>query len=380
MRTFNFSYRIIIIAVSVLFLVNSAYAQTPLTSPAHIGLVYPLSSNGKNAAAYTNHFSLHIIAGLSKAETGAAIAGISNIVKESSTGVLIAGISNHVGYTVHSGQIAGFMNQVKHDANGVQIAGFLNMAESMKGVQAAGFANLVSKDADGTQVAGFINKARNITQPQVAGFTNITHKGNVQVAGFFNKADEVHTQVAGFINIAKKVKGVQVAGFINIADSSECPIGLINIVKGGERQVSVSIDETTTLIGAFKSGGRTLYGILGAGYNLKNTATPMYALRIGIGAHLPLLSHFRLNVEGTNTFMTTFKGDGEYNRQTLGIYPAYRFGSRVEVFAGPTFNYLSTKHGLGEDLVSHYIWSEHVSNNRFRGGYIGAAGGVQVRL
>ena len=193
-----------------------------------------------------------------------------------------------------------------------------------------------------------------------------------------NKAEDVHTQIAGLINIAKKVKGVQVAGFINIADSSEYPIGLVNIVKGGEKQVSVSIDETATMIAAFKSGGRVLYGILGVGYNVKNS-TSLYALQAGIGAHWYLLSHFRLNLEATNTVLTDFKV-GYYNRQSLGIFPAYRFGRRVEVFAGPTLNYVHTERGVGEDLVSHYIWSENVRNNRFNGAYIGAAGGVQVRL
>lgn len=377
MRTFNFSNRIVIIVASILSLASTAFAQTPLTSPAHIGFVYPLSSNGKNAAAYTNHFSLNIIAGLSKAETGAAIAGISNIIKDSATGVQIAGFSNHIGRTSRSVQLAGFMNQVKHDANGAQVAAFLNLDGSLKGFQAAGFANIVSKDVDGTQLGGFMNMARNNSEAQISGFTNITNKGNIQVTGFMNKADDVHVQVAGFLNVAKKVKGVQV-GFINIADSNECPIGAINIIKGGEKQVSVSIDETTTIMAAFKSGGRILYGILGAGYNAKNS-TSLYALQAGIGAHLPLLSHFRINTEATATFMTAFKG-GEFHRQTLGIYPAYRFGSRVEVFAGPTFNYVESKHGLGVDLVNHYIWSEDVRNNRFNGAYIGAAGGVQVRL
>ena len=377
MRTFNFSNRIIIIVVTILSLASTAFAQTPLTSPAHIGFVYPLSSNGKNAAAYTNHFSLNIIAGLSKAETGAAIAGISNVIKDSATGVQIAGFSNHIGRTSRSVQVSGFMNQVKKDANGAQLTGFLNLDGSLKGFQAAGFANIVSGDVDGTQLAGFMNMARNNSQAQISGFTNITNKGDIQVTGFMNKAEEVHVQVAGFLNVAKKVKGVQV-GFINIADSNDCPIGVVNIVKGGEKQVSVSIDETTTVMAAFKSGGRILYGILGVGYNAKNS-TSLYAIQVGIGAHLPLLSHFRINAEATNTFMTAFKG-GEYHRQTLGIYPAYRFGNRVEVFAGPTFNFVSSRRDVGVDLVNHYIWSEDVSNNRFRGAYIGAAGGVQVRL
>ncbi|MGF6850479.1 hypothetical protein QFZ51_005714 [Chitinophaga sp. W3I9] len=379
MRTFYFSSRIICFFVSVLFFVTAAYAQTPLTSPAHIGFVYPLSSNGKNAAAYTNHFSLHIIAGMSKAETGAAIAGISNIIKDSATGVQVAGFSNHIGKTFHAVTVAGFMNQVKTSANGVMVASFLNLSGSLQGFQMAGFANLVRQDVKGTQIAGFMNMGANNSQAQVAGFTNIVKKdANVQIAGFMNKAENVHTQITGFLNIAKKVKGVQI-GFINIADSSECPIGVINIVEGGEKQVSVSIDETATTIASFKSGGRILYGILGVGYNFKDNPNPLYALQAGIGAHLPLLSHFRINAEATTLVLSDFK-KGYYHRQTLGIFPAYRFGSRVEVFAGPTLNFVQTEHAVGAELSNHYVWSEHRNNDKFHGGYIGGTAGVQVRL
>lgn len=379
MRTFYFSSRIICFFVSVLFFATAAHAQTPLTSPAHIGFVYPLSSNGKNAAAYTNHFSLHIIAGVSKAETGAAIAGISNIIKDSATGVEVGAFSNHIGKTFHAATVAGFMNQVKTSGNGAMVAGFLNMAGSMHGFQMAGFANLVPHNVEGTQVAGFMNMAANNSQVQVAGFTNIAKKdANVQVAGFINTSENVHSQVAGFINIAKKVKGVQV-GFINIADSSECPIGAINIVKGGEKQVSVSIDETATTIASFKSGGKILYGILGVGYNLKDNPDPLYALQAGIGAHWPLLSHFRINAEATTMVLTDFK-KGYYHRQSLGIFPAYRFGSRIEVFAGPTFNFVQTEHGVGEGINNHFIWSEYRRHNKFHGAYIGGTAGVQVRI
>ncbi|PSL47784.1 hypothetical protein CLV51_102644 [Chitinophaga niastensis] len=379
MKTFNLSSKIILSLGAFFCFAIAANAQSHLTSPANIGLVYPLSSNGKNAAAYTNHFSLHIIAGVSKSETGAAIAGISNIIKDSATGVQVAGFSNHIGSTWHSVQIAGFMNQVKKSADGAQIAGFMNLDSSLNGPQVAGFANIVKQDVTGTQVAGFMNTAKSNSQVQVSGFLNNAKTANVQVVGFMNKADEVHSQVAGFINIAKKVKGVQVAGFINIADSSEYPIGLINIVKGGEKQVSVSIDETATMIAAFKSGGRVLYGILGAGYNVKNSGNSLYAMQAGIGAHFYLLSHFRLNLEATNMALTDFKVS-YYNRQSLGIFPAYRFGRRVELFAGPTLNFVHTKNDVGVDLRSHYMWSETVGDNKFHAAYIGAAGGLQVRL
>ncbi|MBO9727510.1 MAG: hypothetical protein J7623_02600 [Chitinophaga sp.] len=376
MRTNYINYRIIVIVIAVITYANTVFSQT---APAHIGLIYPLSSNGKNAANYTNHFSLNIIAGVSKAETGVAIAGISNIIKDSATRLQVAGFSNHIGSASHSAQFAGFMNQVKNSTSGSQIAGFMNLDGSMKGFQAAGYANFVKGDVDGTQIAGFMNTARSNTQAQVAGFGNFSGSAKAQIAGFMNKATEVNTQIGGFINIAKKVKGVQV-GFINIADSSACPIGVINIVKGGEKQVSLSIDESATMIAAFKSGGRILYGILGVGYNLKDNPDPLYAIQAGIGAHSPqLFPHFRINVEAKNTFMTNLKSSAYYNRQSLGAYAAYSFG-RFEIYAGPTFNYLETEDGLGQDLVGHYIWSEHVRYNRFHAIYVGAAGGVQVRL
>jgi hypothetical protein len=106
-----------------------------------------------------------------------------------------------------------------------------------------------------------------------------------QLAGFINLAENVNTQVAGFINVAGKVKGVQVASFINIADSSDFPIGLVNIVKNGYKGIGVTADESGTVLGAFRSGGRVLYGIVGTGYNFKSDKE-FYVMEAGMGARL----------------------------------------------------------------------------------------------
>ncbi|MBV8252757.1 MAG: hypothetical protein JO154_09120 [Chitinophaga sp.] len=322
---------------------NSSYA------PAHLSLVYPLSTNGKNAADYTNRFSLNILGDVSRSETGICIAGFSNVIKDQAHGVQIAGFSNHIGNTNKAVTIAGFSNIIHQRADGVVLSGF---------------GNFVKEDMMGVQVAGFMNTAANL--------------GGTQVAGFMNKADNAEFQVAGFINIAKKVKGVQVAGFMNIADSCEYPIGLINLVKNGEKQVSLTIDESATAIASFKSGSKHLYGILGAGYNLKSPQH-LYALQAGMGWHLPLLSHLRLNVEGTQTVLTDFK-KGLYSKWTMGGYLAYRFGDRIELFAGPNMNWVSIRDGVGADLISHYIWTKDRANNKFDGMFAGMLAGVQVRL
>ncbi|WP_291914232.1 hypothetical protein [Chitinophaga sp. CB10] len=342
MRTFFLTLAMIVIAAVT-------YAQTSYYAPAHVGIVYPLSTNGTNAAQYTNRFSLHAIAGLSYGETGVILSGFSSIIKDQAQGVQVAGFSNHIGRTNKAVTLAGFTNIIHQRADGITIAGF---------------GNFVKQDQKGIALAGFINTAGNVH--------------GMQIAGFANKAADTKLQVAGFINIAKKVKGVQLAGFINIADSSDYPIGVVNIIRNGEKQVSLTIDESATTIAAFKSGGRALYGILGVGYNFKSSQN-LYALHAGIGWHLPLLSHLRLNVEGTETVLADFK-KGVYSKWTTGGYLAYRFGPRIEVFAGPNINFVHIRDGAGADLISNYIWSKNRSNNRFDGIFAGAQGGVQVRI
>ncbi|MBS1597570.1 MAG: hypothetical protein JST75_05055 [Bacteroidetes bacterium] len=301
----------------------------------HIGLVYPISSNGTNAGEFTNSFSLHAIGGYSKNEIGFALSGMSNVIVDSASGVQIAGFSNHIQNKAHGVQCAGFMNLVKNETDGVQVAGFLNKTGSLKGVQAA---------------------------------------------GFINKSGDVNTQAAGFINIARKVKGVQVAGFINIADSSDYSIGIINLIKHGEKGIGVTVDETTTTLLSFRSGGRIMYGIIGAGYNFKNKNAQLFAWEAGIGAHIPISYQFRINAEATLLSLDDFNKKGDYYKSSLRILPAIRLGDHIELFAGPTLNFVHYSNDLGKDLVTRYQWSKTTSDNHFQGLYVGLIGGVQISL
>lgn len=373
----------------------------------HIGLVYPLSTNGAQAADYTNGTSFHAIVGVSGNEEAFCASGITSIIRHKARGAVISGFSGHVGEGLHGVQASGFLNTAGGRVEGVQASGFLNVSKGLKGVQAAGFGNMtqnaengmqaagfinvsykvhsqiagfanMSGAVQGVQAAGFINAAGNVRGSQVAGFANISHKVHSQVAGFINVAEEVKgVQVAGFINVAKRVKGPQIAGFINIAEKSDYPIGIINIIKEGEKGIGLTIDETATSLLAFRSGGRILYGIIGAGFNLKEERT-RYALEAGIGAHLPLTSRFRINAEAVQLGLTDFK-KGEYAKSSLRILPALKFGDRFELFAGPSINYTNLTKQKGEDLVGGYLWKE-VDNNRLHGLHIGGLLGMQVLL
>lgn len=322
--------------------------QKERTNRVHIGLIYPLSTNGVQAAQYTNYFSLHAIAGLSGTEKGFAASGFLTIVKDSSTSWIMSGFGNIIFNRAKGVQLAGFMNMVKNESEGLQAAGYLNIAGSSKGAQLAGFGNYTRREA------------------------------GVQVAGFFNKATDVHTQVAGFINIAKKVKGAQIAGFINIADNGDYPIGVVNIIKNGEKLIGVTVDETSTTMVTFRSGSRKLYGILGVGANFKTPKTAL-ALEAGIGAHFTASEIFRINIEAASQTLEDFE-KGEYMKASFRVLSAIGIGTRVEIFAGPSFNYTTYTRDRGKDVREHYLWSEVTSSGRFNGLSIGAVLGAHWRM
>ena len=339
---------VLYIAFLVSGIAFSAFAQSDSIRPFHVGLVYPISSNGLKAADYTNRFSLHAIAGLSKNETAAAISGAANIIKQDANGAIISGVINLIGNSANGAQVAGFSNIIKNEANGAQIAGFLNLTGSAESVQIAGFSNLVKGDVKGLQLSGFLNKGKNVSN-----------------------------QVAGFMNIAKNVKGVQLAGLINIADSSDYPIALLNFVKNGEKSVSLSLDETLTGMATFRSGGRILYGILGVGCNFKDDGKSLYAVESGLGAHFRISNGFRINTEIVSQQLSDFK-KGHYSKHNIRVLPAFRLG-RIEIFAGPTINYVNYTQDKGYSFIKNYMWSKNGSKD-FQGIYAGVVGGLKVIL
>lgn len=345
----------------VLQMTTALQAQSSHNAGFHIGLLYPISSNGRLATEYTNHCSFHAIAGVSGNEDGITFSGFANIIRHDARGAQFAGFSNHVQGEAKGAQFAGFLNDIRYQATGVQAAGFANITGSSRGLQLAGFANISRKQA----------------YVQAGGFINLTSVARVQLAGFMNQARDVQgAQVAGFINVAKKVTGVQVAGFINIADSSEYPIGLINIVRNGERSLGLTMDETLTSLVTFRSGGKHLYGILGAGMNVKQ-AKVLQAVEGGLGLHVPVSGHFRINMEGTMLILTDFTV-GHYFRSSYRILPSVRAG-RFELFAGPTFNCVTLSHAKGVNLVSNYAYERKRFRN-FTGLYFGGMAGIQFLL
>ena len=205
---------------------------------AHISVVHSVNTQGSESKNYEYPFSLNLLTGVVGSVKGVEIGGLFNENKRNMTGV----------------QVAGLLNITKNNMNGVQYAGLTNITGPVKGVQVAGLNNM-AQEVSGIQSAGFANIATDV-------------KG-VQISGLYNQA--------------KKLKGFQI-GVINVVDSVEKggTIGLINIVKrNGYREVELSASDYQNIGINYKSGTKTLYTILSAGYNFNKDKLLVAGLGVG---------------------------------------------------------------------------------------------------
>ncbi|MFB5944926.1 hypothetical protein [Albibacterium profundi] len=266
---------------------------------------------------------------------------------------LIYPISNH---GVHAGEYS----------NVLSVHGLAGLSKNERGFSMAGIANLIKEDAQGAQFAGILNQYHNAKGIQMAGLLNLA-KGHVS-----------GVQIAGLLNKAGTVDGVQFAGLMNIADSSDYPVGLVNIIKNGTMSIGLSVDDDQTILASFRSGGRVLYGIIGLGYNLQN-GEQKYAFEGGIGAHLLSRGAFTLNMEVIGSGLIDFEG-GMYNKNSLRLLPAYKLSESIEIYAGPVASHIFTNTEDGKEMIKNTIWKKSLSDGEMSAVNIGFIGGIQIYL
>lgn len=320
--------------VCISLLSSNAFSQQQNQQSAiHLGLVYPLSTHGMSAKQYTNEFSFHAIYGISGGEKSFILSGIGTSVFGNANGTQIAGIFNHI----HGG------------AKGFGLGGVANIAG----------------DVNGTWIAGMFNVTRKTEGFLLAGIGNFS--GDVK--GF---------QFAGVVNKANKVNGIQLAGLINIADSCDYPIGIINIIRNGEKNAGFQFDELQDLMATFRSGSRYTYGILGVGYNLQHS---LIAVEIGLGYHFNCTKQFRIDTELAETKLIDPGHSKTADRSSLRIMPAFSFLSNFHIFAGPSLNFLNGKAEHYKDLFPSWSFSEKTTSKGVKSQwYAGYVAGVQYRF
>ncbi|HEY9003707.1 MAG TPA: carboxypeptidase-like regulatory domain-containing protein [Mucilaginibacter sp.] len=273
----------------------------------------------------------------------------------SSHGMYSSQVANNVSINMLGGYTAG--------AQGVEIGGLFNIDRWDAGfLQAAGLFNVIGGKMNGIQVAGIFNQVLDKTS-------------GIQVAGISNYANEVKgLQFAGIYNVAKKVKGVQLAGLVNVADSSDYPIAPINFIKNGHKSLSLSYDELHYAHLDFRSGGRVLYGLIGAGYNVDYSGK--YAFDIGFGAYFLHRSSFTLDGEYGYEALTSFKKDPD-QISSFRLLAGLNLTKRVRLFVGPTINLAS--YTASEPLVIHgWKVNTYGSGDDINTIYAAAAGGLQL--
>lgn len=258
---------------------------------------------------------------------------------------------------------------------------------STNGIKAGEYTNMfslnllagISKNERAFTLGGLTNIIRNNSAGlQLAGLANyIGNEGSgLQLAGLANISGNVNgVQLAGLINIAKEVSGVQFAGLLNIADRSDYPIGLINIIKEGEMSIAAGYNEIGTAGITFRSGGKVTYGILGVGYNHKTKGNE-FAVLGGFGAHINIASWLRVNNELTGETLENFTDKATF-KVGYALMPAFRIGQHIELFGGPSINYMQT-----DDADNHKmfpgtsLWKKERSS-KLQQIYIGYQAGIQ---
>jgi len=331
-------------------------------SPYQISLIPGLSTHGMFNSQVVNRGSVNLIGGYTAGVDGLEMGGVFNINQKDVRMLQMAGVFNLVGGDADGVQMAGVSNHVVGDVSGLQMGGVSNWTGNAKGVQLAGVINM-AKEMDGVQAAGSVNVATELRGTQLAGVMNVS-------------SGETGSQIAGVVNIGGKVKGIQLAGLINVADSSDYPIGLINIIKNGRKSFSLNTDEAGLAALTFRSGGRVLYGLVGIGYYLTDRELS-YVGEAGIGAHLGNSKGFSLDAEVVNRNITDLK-DREQEQASFRILPELRMGSHFSIYAGPSVNYSYPDKENGRiDKIQGWVLYENDSNGRTL--HIGLSGGLKYR-
>ena len=356
------------------------------------------------------------IVGIVRNKKSLALGGFANIVHEDAYGVQIGGLYNHIGDMGCGLAVAGLANTTLGHYYGAQIGGLWNYATDAKGLMIGGLNNMTRGEFDGLQItglinlvkhnstrlpegwenaeflafrhfdvrgmqlAGLVNIAENVCGVQFAGLTNIAEKVNgAQFSGLVNTAKDVDgLQFTGLVNVARRVRGIQFASILNVAEESDCPIGLINIIKEGDKGIAFTCNMLGNSVVSFRSGGKYTYGILGVGYNSRGN---MYRVvgEAGYGIQIPICRWLDVNNEFKATALG-FSGNNPPRNFSYLLAPSITLWQHCNLFGGPSINYWMSDASIVEGMEPYKeLWHKETGKGVQRL-YIGYQVGVQYVL
>ncbi|WP_229239641.1 carboxypeptidase-like regulatory domain-containing protein [Echinicola soli] len=313
--------------------------------PAQVSLVPRLSTHGMMNSQIINHASFNIIGGYTAGTNGVELGGIFNINRKDANYLQAAGIFNLVGGDVSGVQLAGISNRVLGKASGFQAAGLYNHTGPFTGFQ----------------LAGLHNEATSSKGLQIAGLMNIS-EGNTE------------NQISGLINIGKKVTGFQLTTLLNEADSSAYPIGLINIIKTGEKSFTLGYDELKYSMFTVRTGGTYSYGIVGLAHATEDR-TYNWAIDAGLGLHFVNTKWFDL--DGELVSRTSFgPPETTLSLASMKLLPAFSPHKNIKLFCGPSLNFLM-RQNAEENHIPGWVIEDNSNATRVQAWYMGLSVGLQ---
>lgn len=248
--------------------------------------------------------------------------------------------------------------------NGASFSILAGMSANERNFTFASISNVIANEARGLQFAGISNYIGK--QGQGVAFAGITNTTKGTYKG---------VQLAGLLNTSKDITGLQFAGLLNIAEESDCPIGLVNIVKRGEMGIALTYDILGNGIVSFRSGGKYTYGIIGFGYNHKLSGDNKTVAEAGYGVHIPCYSWFQINNEFKVT--STATSDKPFLNASYSLLPSFKIKKHYNIFGGASLNYSTTTEMDNQTLFpQNNLWKKQ-TDSRLQQLFIGYLVGIQ---
>lgn len=202
----------------------------------------------------------------------------------------------------------------------------------------------------GGQVATVAWAADHMTGAQLGVVDVVTGRATGLQLGVLNIGGTVTGAQIGLVNIASAVHGLQL-GLLNIAQTSDAPVGLLNIITKGEFHLTAWTNETSVANAALKIGGEHVYSLLTLGFNPRGSMHPSWSYGLGLGVRNRWGSWYGELEAGAESLHEL---GGPWNEEQvlstgLRLNVGYQVFKGVAVFAGPQ---LFTVIGLGTSQVS----------------------------
>jgi hypothetical protein len=352
-----------------------------------------VSTNALLTGNMQNDVSLNLTVGYVYAIRKFEVGGAINIVRTDASGCQLAGAGNIVGGTSSGFQGAGAFN-IARTASGVQAAGAINIAFDKAPLQIAGAINSARNSA--LQLSGAINIGIDTANVQLSGAINIAKENQVQISGAVNMAQESSIQLSGAVNIAPKSattqitsainiagkSNVQIAtlniarhaknlqlGVINIADScTGIPLGLFSYVKSGYHRLEASIDESSFVTIAYRSGVQRFHTFFEAGIATKQMPERLFTWGYGIGTSFGKTPKMLVDIDlSARQFATSrkFLQNGNQYRLYCGI--DRKIASHLSVAVGVAYNMLIYKNNEANQQayssIAPYTLTNQIAGN-----------------